>query len=184
MWRDSDDDDANFTIRDDRGSSTESIAYLMPVAWSSLRRPYHPPWRATLVVDSTATQSFGVTADLCNAVANDFRRQRGAALARGIARAGIKLALAKAAEKKAEDKHGEFAGSLTRFVLPGELSIVRVILPAGTHDLSIDYVARPGDAPRRLVIGPTVVTAGRIAFATTRIWDDGVTQRQPLAFSH
>jgi hypothetical protein len=202
MWRDSDDDDASFTVRDNRDSSTESIAYLMPVAWSSLRRPYHPPWRATLVVDSTATQSFGVTADLCNAVANDFRRQRGAVLARGIARAGIKLALAKAAEKKAEDKHGEFAGSLTRFgmnainvateradlrqwrLLPGELSIVRMILPAGTHDLSIDYVARPGDPPRRLAIGPTVITPGRIAFATTRIWDDGVTQQEPLAFSH
>lgn len=200
MWRDSDDDDASFTIRDDRDSSNESIAYMMPVAWSSLRRPYHPPWRATLLVDSNATQSFGVTADLCNAVANDFRRERGAVLARGIARAGIKLALAKAAEKKAEDKHGEFAGSLTRFgmnainvateradlrqwrLLPGEISIVRMILPAGTHDLSIDYVARPGDAPRRLVIGPTTVTPGRIAFATTRIWDDGVTQQPPLAF--
>jgi hypothetical protein len=200
MWRDSDDDDASFTIRDDRDSSTESIAYMMPVAWSSLRRPYHPPWRATLLVDSNATQSFGVTADLCNAVANDFRRQRGAVLARGIARAGIKLALARAAEKKAEDKHGELAGSLTRFgmnalnvateradlrqwrLLPGELSIVRMILPAGTHDLAIDYVARPGDAPRRLVIGRTEIIPGRIAFATTRIWDDGVTQQQPLAF--
>ena len=198
MWRDSD-DDASFTIRDDRDTSGESIAYLMPVAWSSLRRPYHPPWRATLVVDSTATQSFGVTADLCNAVANDFRRQRGPVLARGIARAGIKLALAKAAEKKAEDKHGELAGSLTKFgmnalnvateradlrqwrLLPGELSIVRMILPAGTHELSIDYVARPGDAPRRIVIGATTIVPGRIAFATTRIWDDGVTPPAPLA---
>lgn len=201
MWRDDDDDGRSFTVRDTRDSAGVSIAYLMPVAWSSLRRPYHPPWRATLLVDSVATQSFGVTADLCNAVANDFRQQRGAALARGIARAGIKLALAKAAEKKAEDKHGEFAGSLTRFgmnainvateradlrqwrLLPGELSIVRLILPAGTHDLAIDYAARPGDPPRRLVIGPTEIIPGHIAFATTRIWDDGVTGRQPLAVS-
>jgi uncharacterized protein len=200
MWRD-DNDDANFTVRDTRDSAGVSIAYLMPVAWSSLRRPYHPPWRGTLLVDSVATQSFGVTADLCNAVANDFRRQRGAVLARGIARAGIKLALAKAAEKKAEDKHGEFAGSLTRFgmnainvateradlrqwrLLPGELSIVRMILPAGTHELAIDYAPRPGEPPRRLVIGPTRIVPGRIAFATTRIWDDGVTALPPLAVS-
>ncbi|MFL5559981.1 MAG: hypothetical protein ACJ79K_00770 [Gemmatimonadaceae bacterium] len=201
MWRDDDDAGTNFTVRDTRDSVGQSIAYLMPVAWSSLRRPYHPPWRATLLVDSVATQSFGVTADLCNAVANDFRRQRGAVLARGIARAGIKLALAKAAEKKAEDKHGEFAGSLTRFgmnalnvateradlrqwrLLPGELSIVRMILPAGTHDLAIDYAPRPGAPPRRLVIGPTEVVPGRITFATTRIWDDGVTALPPLAVS-
>ena len=200
MWRDSDDDQSSFTVRD---TGSVSIAYLMPVAWASLRRPYHPPWRATLIVDSTATQSFGVTADLCNAVANDFRRQRDAALARGIARAGIKLALAEAAEKKAEDKHGAFAGSMARFgmnainvlterpdlrqwrLLPGELSIVRMTLPVGVHDLAIDYTPRPGAAPRRLTLGPTTVIAGKIAFATTRIWDDGVTelQQKPLAIS-
>jgi hypothetical protein len=204
MWRDSDDDGRSFTVRDSvRDGANVSIAYLMPVAWTSLRRPYHPPWRATLLVDSVATQTFGVTADLCNAVANDFRRQRGAALARGIARAGIKLALAKAAEKKTEDKHGAFAGSMARFgmnainiaterpdlrqwrLLPGELSIVRLTLPAGMHQLAIDYAARPGGPLRRLVIGPTEIVAGKIAFATTRVWDDGVTelQQKPLVIS-
>jgi hypothetical protein len=202
MWRDPDDDGTSFTVRDS-STATVSIAYLMPVAWTALRRPYHPPWSATLVVDSVATKTFGVTADLCNAVANDFRRQRGAALARGIARAGIKLALAKTAEKKAEDKHGEFAGAMAKFgmnalnivterpdlrqwrLLPGELSIVRMILPVGTHDLAIDYAARPGEPPRRLTIGPTEIVAGKIAFATTRIWDDGVTgpTSGPLAIS-
>lgn len=201
MWRDSDDDRTSFTVRD--SSTTVSLAYLMPVAWSTLRRPYHPPWSATLVVDSVATKTFGVTADLCNAIANDFRRQRGAALARGIARAGIKLALAKTAEKKAEEKHGEFAGAMAKFgmnalnivterpdlrqwrLLPGELSIVRMVLPAGTHDLAIDYAARPGEPPRRLTIGPTEIVAGRIAFATTRVWDDGVLMpdARPLAVS-
>ena len=200
MWRDSDDDGTSFTVRD---SSTVSIGYLMPVAWSTLRRPYHPPWSATLVVDSVATKTFGVTADLCNAIANDFRRQRAAVLARGIARAGIKLALAKTAEKKAEKKHGELAGAMAKWgmnalnvvterpdlrqwrLLPGELSIVRMILPVGTHDLAIDYASRPGEPPRRLTIGPTRIVAGKIAFATTRVWDDGVTDNyhRPLAVS-
>lgn len=197
MWRDTDDDD-EFTVRD----STTSLAYLMPIAWASLRRPYHPPWRGTLLVDANPTQSFGVTADLCNAVANDFRRQRGPALARGIARAGIKLALAKTAEKEAEEKKGAFAGQMAKItmnainafteradlrqwrLLPGELSIVRMTLPAGVHDLAIDYVAAPGAPTRRLVIGPTKIVAGKLAFATTRVWDDGVTQLQPLAVSH
>jgi hypothetical protein len=203
MWRDSDDDGTSFTIRDS-SSATASIAYLMPVAWTALRRPYHPPWSATLLVDSVATRKFGVSADLCDAVANDFRRQRGAVLARGIARAGIKLALAKTAEKKAEDKHGELAGAMAKFgmnalniiterpdlrqwrLLPGELSIVRISLPAGSHQLAIDYAARPGDPPRRIIIGPTEIIPGKIAFATTRIWDDGVTlpNVRPLAVTH
>ena len=164
----------------------------MPIAWTALRRPYHPPWRASIVVDSVATQTFGVSADLCNAVANDFRRQRSAALARGIARAGIKLALAKSAEKKVENKKGVFAGSMAKYtmnainvfteradlrqwrLLPGEISIVRMFLPAGSHNLAIDYTPAPGLPRRRLVIGSTEVVAGKISFATTRIWDDGV----------
>jgi hypothetical protein len=58
-------------------------------------------------------------------------------------------------------------------------------LPAGQHDLAIDYVAAPGAPTRRLVIGPTEIVAGKIAFATTRVWDDGVTEKQlrPLAVS-
>ena len=192
MWRDSDGDD-RITVRD----STPSIAYLMPIAWTSLRRPYHPPWRGTLLVDSTATQTFGVTADLCNAVANDFRRQRGAVLARGIARAGIKLALAKTAEKESEDKKGVFAGQMAKItmnainvlterpdlrqwrLLPGEISVLRLTLPAGRHELAVDYVAGPGAPTRRLVIGSTEIVAGKIAFATTRVWDDGVTETRP-----
>ena len=199
MWRDSDDDGSSFTVRDSSTTSGASIPYLMPVAWTSLRRPYHPPWRGTLVVDSLATQSFGVTADLCNAVANDFRRQRGAVLARGIARAGIKLALAKTAEKTAEDKHGMFAGAMAKFgmnainvvterpdlrqwrLLPGELSIIRMTLPAGSHDLAIDYAVHPGTPPRRLTIGPTEIVAGKIAFATIRIWDDGLTSTAAIS---
>lgn len=190
MWRDSDDDGTSFTIRD-----TTTVAYLMPIAWATLRRPYHPPWRATLLIDSSATQTFGVTADLCNAVANDFRRQRGAVLARAIARAGLKLSLAKTAEEKAEHKKGAFAGAMAKFtmnaingfteradlrqwrLLPGEISIVRMILPSGTHDLAIDYSPRPGAPARRVAIGPTRVIAGKISFATTRVWDDGVIER-------
>jgi len=70
-------------------------------------------------------------------------------------------------------------------LLPGEISIVRMTLPTGRHDLAIDYVAGPGAPTRRLVIGPTEIIAGKIAFATTRVWDDGVTdvQRLPLAIS-
>jgi hypothetical protein len=62
---------------------------------------------------------------------------------------------------------------------------MRMTLPAGRHELAIDYAASPGAPTRRLIIGQTEVVAGKITFATTRVWDDGVTEKrpQPLAVS-
>ncbi|HEX2780419.1 MAG TPA: hypothetical protein VHM30_13025 [Gemmatimonadaceae bacterium] len=189
-WRD-DDDDRELRMDDDR----VSVAYLLPVAWTSLQRPYHPAWRGSLLVDATIRQPFAVNADLCDAVANDFRRSRPAAFARGVIRAGAKLALARAAVSKAEDRKGEIAGTVTRWatdalaiateradirqwrLLPGELSVMRLSLPAGTHDLTIEYAPRPGEAARLVPLGRVEVAPGRIAFATTRLWEDGVTDR-------
>ncbi|NUQ21074.1 MAG: hypothetical protein HOQ09_08950 [Gemmatimonadaceae bacterium] len=187
LWHDEDDD--RELRMDDRSSQA---AYLLPVAWTSLQRPYHPAWRGAVVVDSMVRRSFGVNADLCDAMANDFRRSRAAAIMRGVVRAGAKLALAEAAARKLEKKKGEFAGSVARWatdainvateradirqwrLLPGELSIVRLSLPAGPHELSLDYAPGDGAATRRIALGTVDIRPGRIAFATTRLWDDGV----------
>jgi hypothetical protein len=193
LWR-NDDDDREVTMRD-----TVSVAYLLPVAWTSFHRPYRPQWRASLTVDSTISTPVPVVADLSDAVANDFRRSRSGMLTRGIARAATKLALAKTAENAAEKKHGEFAGSLTRWgldavniyteradirqwrLLPGEISVVRLTLPAGQHSVSLSY-GPPGGPQRRIDLGKTQIVAGKLAFATARVWDDGVAGiRQPTA---
>lgn len=186
-WHD-EHDDRELRMNDD----SREIAYLLPVAWTSLQRPYHPAWRASLVVDSAPPRPIALSADLCDAVAADFRRSRAASLTRGVLRAGMKLALAKTAADKMEDRKGELAGTVTRWaadalnvlteradirqwrLLPGELSLVRVTLPAGTHDLAIDYASSPGAPSRRLALGRVDVTPGGIAVATTRVWDDGV----------
>ncbi|NUQ92638.1 MAG: hypothetical protein HOQ26_06970 [Gemmatimonadaceae bacterium] len=196
LWHD-EDDDRELRVRDD----SREIAYLLPVAWSSLQRPWHPAWRASLVVDSTTRRPFGVNADLCDAVANDFRRARAASFARGVVRAGLKLALAKTAADKIEDRKGELAGTVARWatdainvlteradirqwrLLPGELSVVRLTLPAGAHDLAIDYATGAGGAPRRIALGRVEVIPGKIAFATTRVWEDGVTPGRRLVVS-
>jgi hypothetical protein len=190
VWRDND-DDREVTMRD-----TVTVAYLLPVAWTSFRRPYRPQWRVSLTVDSTFSTAVPVAADLSDAVANDFRRSRAGMLTRGIARAAAKLALAKTAEQAAEKKHGEFAGSLTRWtldavnvyteradirqwrLLPGEISVVRLTLPAGQHSLTLDYGAA-GRLPRRIALGQTRIAADKIAFATARVWDDGVVEVGP-----
>jgi hypothetical protein len=190
LWRD-DDDDREVTMRD-----TVSIAYLLPVAWTSFHRPYRAPWRAALTVDSTTTTQIPVAADLSDAVANDFRRSRAGMLTRGIARAAAKLALAKSAESAAEKKHGDLAGSVTRWtldavnvyteradirqwrLLPGEISVLRLTLPAGQHSLVLNYGA-PGQPPRRVELGVTTVAAGKLSFATARVWDDGIIDVRP-----
>ena len=190
LWRD-DDDDRQVTMRD-----TVSIAYLLPVAWTSFHRPYRPAWRAALMVDSTTSTRISVAADLSDAVANDFRRSRAGMLTRGIARAAAKLALAKTAESAAEKKHGDFAGSLTRWtldavnvfteradirqwrLLPGEIAVLRLTLPAGEHRLALNYGA-PGGPTRRIELGATQIIAGKLAFATARVWEDGMIDARP-----
>jgi hypothetical protein len=147
----------------------------------------------SLTVDSNFSTPVPVAADLSDAVANDFRRSRPGMLTRGIARAAAKLALAKTAESAAEKKHGDFAGSLTRWtldavnvyteradirqwrLLPGEISVVRLTLPAGGHTLALDLGAA-GPLQRRIALGPTQIAAGKLAFATARVWDDGVVE--------
>ena len=190
LWRD-DDDNREVTVRD-----TATVAYLLPVAWTSFQRPYRPPWRLSLTVDSTFSAAVPVAADLSDAVANDFRRSRAGMLTRGIARAAAKLALAKTAESAAEKKHGDVAGSLTRWtldavnvyteradirqwrLLPGEISVVRLTLPAGRHTLTLD-LGPAGPLQRRIALGPTQIAAGKIAFSTARVWDDGVVEVRP-----
>jgi hypothetical protein len=191
LWRD-EDDDVEVRMRD-----TVTVAYLLPVAWTSFRRPYRPSWRATVTIDSTVSAPVLVAADLSDAVANDFRRSRPGMLTRGIARAAAKLALAKTAEEAAEKKHGDFAGSLTRWtldavnvlteradirqwrLLPGEISVVRLTLPAGEHAVTLDYGAA-GRPARRIDVGKANITAGGIAFASARVWDDGVIDVGPV----
>jgi hypothetical protein len=190
LWRD-DDDDRQVTMRD-----TATVAYLLPVAWTSFQRPYRTPWRVSLTVDSTFSTGVPVAADLSDAVANDFRRSRPGMLTRGIARAAAKLALAKTAEQAAEKKHGDAAGSLTRWtldainvyteradirqwrLLPGEISVVRLTLPAGRHTLTLDFGAA-SPLQRRIALGSTQIAAGKIAFAAARVWDDGVVDIRP-----
>ena len=63
-------------------------------------------------------------------------------------------------------------------LLPGEISVVRLTLPAGHHSLTLD-LGGGGSVLRRITFRPTQITAGKIAFATARVWDDGVVDIRP-----
>ncbi|MES2523628.1 MAG: hypothetical protein V4617_13065 [Gemmatimonadota bacterium] len=127
-----------------------------------------------------AVRSLAHGADISAALGADIRRARAAMLVRAATRALSRGALT----RKLREKHGEWAsvaaslaGSVveradTRSwqLLPGFVSMVRVTVPAGLHDVAVRIGAdEPGVAARlpqqELKGGQTVVT-------TVRVWRD------------
>jgi hypothetical protein len=157
----------------------EDLPYLLRIAWPAYRADYRPQ-PARLVVGAD-TLAFERTVDLSTGVLADFERERAALLARTVARSTAKLALTKGAERKLEDRN-EVAGRLVGLLgnvstalleradtrswhlLPAGMSVVRVELPAGSHDVSIDV------GGRRVVVGPVTVTDGSLQLLTARAW--------------
>jgi hypothetical protein len=123
--------------------------------------------------------------NVASAVLGDFERERAIIVARTIARGTAKLALTKSAEKKLEEKN-EAAGRLlgllgnvgnvlleradTRswHLLPAAVSIARIELPPGTHQLTVE-VGHAG-AHRTVPLDTIHVRAGSMAVVATRTW--------------
>jgi hypothetical protein len=55
-------------------------------------------------------------------------------------------------------------------LLPDQLGIARLQLPAGTHELAVRVPAGIGAAPRNLELGTVEVAAGELRFITARVW--------------
>jgi hypothetical protein len=168
----------------EREEEIEGLPYLLKVAWPAYRADYRPTRRARLTV-ADETVSFGTTADLSRGVIAEFESERALIVARTIARGTAKLALTKGAERSIEDK-SEVAGMLVGLIgnigsllleradtrswhlLPAGLSVARVRLPAGDHELSIDLgnIGTDGAMPGQ----PVTVEAGRITILPVRTW--------------
>ena len=56
--------------------------------------------------------------------------------------------------------------------------MLRLTLPAGEHRLALNYGAAGGPT-RRIELGTTPIIAGKLAFATARVWEDGVIDARP-----
>jgi hypothetical protein len=76
------------------------FGYLLQVALPAYRRSYTPFLTPAGVRAGTATASFAYAADLSDAAEGDFSRDRVKLLARAVARAGTKYALAELASRK------------------------------------------------------------------------------------
>lgn len=159
--------------------------YLMRISWPVLadegRAPRPVRVRAGDVADDTFVR-FDVAAD----ARGDFDASRGTMIARTMLRAASKVALSSAAKDAVEKKDevaGQVVGVLANLgtalteradtrcwhLLPGEVSMLRLRLPAGTHDLTLEVDGAAGSSSN-VSLGSVDIVPGRTTFVTHRIW--------------
>ena len=149
------------------------------IAFPALRRSARP-WGGAprLASDSGMLDTQPLVASIDDASVADERRERSAIVARAMARAAAKYAVTKAVR----EKKGEVAGSIADLgsylleradvrswhLLPQEVTILRVRMPAGTHALRVQ--TGTGDAVRTVELGQVVVRAGAVTIVPARLW--------------
>jgi hypothetical protein len=161
----------------------DELPYLLKVAWPVYRSEYRP--QRAVVSAAGTDRAFAATADVSRGVVADFDAERALIVARTIARGAAKLALTKGAERKLEEKNeaagrvlgvlGNIGNVLTEradtrswHLLPASISVIRVRLPEGTHDLAVTTAGAAGGRPAST--GPLNVRAGHTTLVPVRIW--------------
>ena len=153
--------------------------YHLTIAFPALRRS-PPPWGGAVgvVVGDDTIASPGVVTIVDDARAVDERRERVSIVTRAVARAAAKYAVTKAIE----DRKGEVAGTLANIgaslleradvrswhLLPQEISLARLRLPAGPHRVRLRIGA--GAAARTVDLGTITVHAGIVSITPVRLW--------------
>jgi hypothetical protein len=167
-------------------SHDDDDEYHLTIAFPSLRRSRHS-WRGAprVAVDDQQLPGVEMTSVLDDASSVDERRERVAVATRALARAAAKYAITKAIK----EKKGEVAGTLANIgasmmeradvrswhLLPQEISLLRVRLPAGARHLRLQVGA--GSSARAVDLGTVVILAGTVTIAPVRLWP-----RQPWTF--
>jgi uncharacterized protein len=162
-------------------SADSGNPYLLRMSWPVL---YQEPAAETPVrvrVGELAADAHA-RLDVTAGVRADFDAQRATILARTLVRGATKLALSSAVEEsigKRDETAGRLAGLLTNLgtaaveradtrawhVLPGSISMVRLQLPAGSHELSLE-----NDRGQAAPVATVTVRPGQTTFVTTRLW--------------
>jgi hypothetical protein len=153
--------------------------YHMTIAFPGLRRSARP-WGASIRAGAAddSLGAAGVVANVDDATAVDARRELGSIIARAAARAAAKYAVVKAVR----DEKGDVAGTLANFgaslleradvrswhLLPSELALVRLRLPAGSQRVTLRI--GQGAQMRTVEAGTVLVRAGSVALAPVRLW--------------
>ena len=181
----------------------DGASSFVRVAWPALARPTGSIGAIALLMGGrdamnaerslaaslVAERPVAAGADVTEALAEDFRRDRAMILTRSIARALAKGALSEALR----ERHGDWAGTLASLagtaleradtrswhLLPGAVRVVRLTVPAGTHAPSL----KVGTDVEALTLTLPAVSlgAGETRVLSTRIWRDGSAFSPPVA---
>ncbi len=199
------DDTPTWRFTDSRFGAWRGVraSYLLDMSWPVLRRA-RPLGVGAVQIEADGRRAEGAMTDvsLSDAIAADYRRDRGAIMARTVARAVAKYAAARAVEaaveasskakdadgkkkKKKNDDSKEAAGMFARLLvnvattaleradtrawtlLPGSVSVLRMRMPAGTHELLVDAAGT-----RQSSLPNVVVRAGRTTVVSARLWHE------------
>ncbi|MFQ5888577.1 MAG: hypothetical protein ACE5JR_00855 [Gemmatimonadota bacterium] len=161
--------------------------YLLRIALPAYRRSgeLHAP--VHVVLDEGEPAPIAWSANLSDAVIAEFEAGAVPLLIKTLARTAVKYAVARKLEDEAreEDKTlGDIVGALadagsalleradTRawHLLPDEIGVTRLRLPAGEHTLAL-RVGRVGTgSERRIALGPVEVRPGAVRIVSARVW--------------
>lgn len=151
-------------------------SYLLRLSWPVMYEP-PAPRALQLRIDSSAVDA-AVRVSVADGVLADFRREQPVIVARAVARAAAKYAISRSAEKKVGEKNealgdvlgaiANIAGAVTEqadtrswHLLPGSISVLRLRLEPGAHELFIDGA---------LALRFNVAT-GRPTVLSRRVWN-------------
>lgn len=119
-----------------------------------------------------------LSADLSGAMIREFNGRAPGILIKAVARAAVKYTVVKALADDSEAAQVvgnavtallERADTRSWTLLPSDLHIVRLQLPAGTHQVLVDFDAG-GHATRPLVLDDVEVVAHRVTVVSVRAW--------------
>lgn len=130
--------------------------------------------------------------------AAEFRDGQVGRIARTLVRAAVKQAAVEAvsdAGSEDEEEWLELAGTVVGVVtaaveradtrcwhlLPARLSVHRLILPSGIHELVLELAGTERGGARRVVLDPVQVSPGRVTVVTYRVWPSSRTALSPAS---
>ena len=176
-------------------ADTDEDPYLLRVAWPSFRDDGRPFSDVVLAATDSMERAPDLRADISSAIIADFSEEKAEMLARTVIRSVSRFALGEAAENKADETSeglGTLVGILTNVgsavveradtrswhLLPSDVSVVRMRLPAGEQPVYVVVDGtggwRFGDeravGTRRIGLGRVLVQPGMVTVVSGRLW--------------
>lgn len=165
-------------------------AHVLKFAWPVARLEASAPAGVRVVVNGVEREP-ALAEDLSAAVVRRWEARRAASIGRMVTRGILKYVAARELERKAEKEGGEVAGWLagraanlagnlleradTRSwsLLPDRISVARLSLPPGEHEVRIEVLGEGGEVLETLDYGKVSLSPGGTLILNRRVWGGG-----------